>query len=681
LVHFSKTPQEIRRALSVKRLGGICLVNFCAGGETLLAEDVLPVLRVLLEEGHYVMVVTNGTLTKRFEEIAMFPPELLKHLFFKFSFHYLELKRLHWIDRYFANVELMRGAGCSFTIEITPNDEIISCIDEIKTLCMNRLGALCHVTIARNDKTDGIEVLSSKNWEEYQHIWREFNSELFSFKSEIFYKKRNEFCYAGDWSVYINLSTGDMHQCYCGKRLCNIYEDIDKPLTFEAIGNNCTIAHCYNGHAFLTLGDIPELETITYAQTRNRIDVFGREWLQPEVKDFMSQKLKDNNEEYSKNKKRRINWKNRNEKLKSLFLKMPLGKMVRFFWRKLRDIIYSINKYRLKFLQVCHVLRPFLLTYEEFKRIILVGSPLHGNLGDHAISIAERRFFLDQLPGRKVIEVAGEDIRNFLSFIKFGIKKNDIIVITGGGFLGNLWIEEEKMVRDIINNFADNKIIIMPQTIYFTPNESGWKELSQTKKIYEKHSDLNICLRDRKSYNLIKLAMKIKGQVFYVPDIVTYLNEQKDDRKRRNVLFCIRSDKEKVLDDIMVFKLCDYFNKKELAYSFITTVLDKKIFFYERTQILENMLEDFRQSILVLTDRLHAMLFAAITGTPCLAFDNISGKIEGAYEWIQHLDYIKYAGKDGSVYEQIEYLLNIQETQYVNRQLCREFDKILSILS
>ena len=38
-----------------------------------------------------------------------------------------------------------------------------------------------------------------------------------------------------------------------------------KPIRFEAIGCKCTQPHCYNGHAFLTLGDIPELNTPTYA--------------------------------------------------------------------------------------------------------------------------------------------------------------------------------------------------------------------------------------------------------------------------------------------------------------------------------------------------------------------------------------------------------------------------------
>ena len=86
----------------------------------------------------------------------------------------------------------------------------------------------------------------------------------------------------------------------------NIYKNIDKPLNFKALGHNCTLPHCWAGHAFLTLGNIPELDTVTYAETRNRIDSEGRTWLKPQMEQFMKQKLKYNNEEYSFIKKEEI---------------------------------------------------------------------------------------------------------------------------------------------------------------------------------------------------------------------------------------------------------------------------------------------------------------------------------------------------------------------------------------
>ena len=308
IVNFNHTPEEIAGALSQKRLGGSCLINFCAGGETLLSPDVLPVVKALLQEGHYVMIVTNGTVSKRFDELCeIIPGNLRKHLFFKFSFHYLELKRLNWMDRFFDNIKRMIEAGCSFTLEITPSDELIPYIDDVKKICMEKVGAYCHVTIARDDRTKGIVILSDKSFEEYKKIWEIFDSELFSYKSEIFYQKRKEFCYAGDWSVYVNLSSGEVKQCYFGRVLDNIYKNIDKPLNFEAVGCNCKMAHCYNGHAYLAIGDIPELNSPTYAELRNRVTKDGKEWLNPKMKFFMSQKLKDNNEEYSEAKKKEIN--------------------------------------------------------------------------------------------------------------------------------------------------------------------------------------------------------------------------------------------------------------------------------------------------------------------------------------------------------------------------------------
>ena len=63
-----------------------------------------------MEEGHYVMLVTNGSITPRFNEIAQFSKENFKRLFFKFSFHYLELKRLNLMEVFFDNIKKIKDA-------------------------------------------------------------------------------------------------------------------------------------------------------------------------------------------------------------------------------------------------------------------------------------------------------------------------------------------------------------------------------------------------------------------------------------------------------------------------------------------------------------------------------------------------------------------------------------------
>jgi glycerol-3-phosphate cytidylyltransferase len=268
----------------------------------------------LLEEGHYIELVTNGTISKRFDEIINVPSIYLQQLEFKFSFHYLELKRLNLINIFFDNVTKIRNAGCSFTLEITPNDELIEHINDIKALFTDKTLALPHLTIARDDRGINIPVLSKHSFEEYKKIWGIFESDLFDFKTKIFYQKRKEFCYAGEWSLYMNLFTGDVQQCYCGLQLCNLYDALEKPIKYLPIGHNCSLAHCYNGHAYLTTGVIPELDTPTYADMRNRQDKDGKEWLNENYKLFITGKLKDSNTEYSKIEKIFVNIKSKPKK-------------------------------------------------------------------------------------------------------------------------------------------------------------------------------------------------------------------------------------------------------------------------------------------------------------------------------------------------------------------------------
>ena len=304
---FKYSVETVRKALSKERLGGICLINMCAAGETLISTELLGYVRALLEEGHYIMIVTNATISKRFDEIAAFPPELLKRLFFKFSYHYLELKERNILDRFFSNIKKVRDAGASFTLEVTPSDELVPFIEEMNRKAVEELGAVPHVTIARDERNpDILPILTDMSRDEYRKIWGQFDSVMFDYKMTIYEVKREEFCYAGEWSAYLNLGTGNMRQCYRSLITQNIFDAPEKPIRFHPIGRHCMEHHCYNGHSFIVLGDIPELPAPTYAELRNRICVDGSEWLKPEMKSFMSSKLKESNREYTEKEKRTL---------------------------------------------------------------------------------------------------------------------------------------------------------------------------------------------------------------------------------------------------------------------------------------------------------------------------------------------------------------------------------------
>lgn len=297
MVSFQYSPEYIGKALSVKRLGGVCLMNLCGEGETLIPKELPRIIEELLKQGHYLEVVTNGTLTHRFNEIIKMDRILLSRLEFKFSFHYMELNRKKMTDVFFDNINLVKKSGCSFTVEITPHDELIPYIDDIKRFSLKKVGALPHLTVAR-DEANSMRLLTRLSRKEFVDTWNTFESPMFNFKMSTFGVKRKEYCYAGDWVLNVRLDTGNTKQCYCTRFEQNIFENINKPIAFLPIGNNCRLPHCMNSHALLTLGAIPEINGITYADVRNRKCDNGSEWLRPNVKKFFCGKLYESNKQF-----------------------------------------------------------------------------------------------------------------------------------------------------------------------------------------------------------------------------------------------------------------------------------------------------------------------------------------------------------------------------------------------
>ena len=296
---YQYSPEHIAKALSKERLGGCAYINFCAAGETLLAKDIEQYIYVLLKEGHYCEVVSNMTVTKVIDKICEWDSSLLAHLEFKCSFHYLELKKRNQLECFARNVDKCWRAGASTNIEITPHDELIPYIDEVKAFSMRHFGALPHLTIARNDGTEKIEKLTKLSEEEYRKTWETFDSSFWEFKMKIFGEKRNEFCYAGVRLIDIDLSNGYTTQCYCTKFSQNVFEDLNRPIDFIPYGRVCNMPHCFNGHILLTLGCIPDFCETTYAEIRDRVRADGTHWLHKEWFDFVSQKLDETNPEWS----------------------------------------------------------------------------------------------------------------------------------------------------------------------------------------------------------------------------------------------------------------------------------------------------------------------------------------------------------------------------------------------
>lgn len=273
-------------------------------------------------------------------------------------------------------------------------------------------------------------------------------------------------------------------------------------------------------------------------------------------------------------------------------------------------------------------------------RVILVGTPLHGNLGDQAIALSICDYFFHH--NISYAEVNGAVYRKFAFVLNSLIKKTDTICICGGGFLGSLWTEEDDMVTSIIEKFKENKIIIAPQSIFFDKNDI--KRIEKTKRIYCAHKKLALFVREKNSFELCKKLFE-SANIHLVPDIVflfkNYCN-QKIVRSDKKILLCFRLDKERILTEKVELTIKDKIKAFGLECEDSSTIVPYAISSFGRKKEIQKILEKFSSSRLVITDRLHAMLFAYITETPCYVFDNVSHKVSGVYEWIKDCGYIKY---------------------------------------
>ncbi len=323
---------------------------------------------------------------------------------------------------------------------------------------------------------------------------------------------------------------------------------------------------------------------------------------------------------------------------------------------------------------------------KDRKKIIIALAADYGNLGDVAITYAQKKFLTDHFKEYEIVEFFYEDTVKEMKSLKKKISKDDIITIVGGGNLGNLYQEFEDRRKFVIQNFKHNPIISFPQTMDFSSDLIGEKAKEATQKIYHQHPKLLLFAREKKTYDeMINLFHHC--QVEEMPDIVFYLNKFSKETKRENqVILCMRDDKEKAVDSKMVKEIKDLIVEKGYSLDYQNTHIGE-VKVEEREKRLEEIWEKFSQAEFVVTDRLHGMIFCVITKTPCIVFNNTNGKVKSVYDrWIKDLDYIQLIDKEKKEeirqqYKQIERLTN-QKSQYSeNKVLIEQFEKMQKIMN
>lgn len=318
---------------------------------------------------------------------------------------------------------------------------------------------------------------------------------------------------------------------------------------------------------------------------------------------------------------------------------------------------------------------------DHSQTVYLVGTPDHSNLGDHAIAEATMEFLKNEVGNYQITEITLDMYIRHFRCIKRFINKKDIILLNGGGSMGVEWFFFEELIRLFIKKLPDNKIIIMPQTVYYGDSRHGKRQFEKSREIYSSHCDLHIFAREKYSYEIMKKAY-FKNKVYLLPDTVLYLDRSLPRYERNGILLCFRRDVEKNLTDVQGKEIVQYCSKYTDSISYTDTVTSsRKLYTYQRAKELEKKFTEFKRAQLVITDRLHGMIFCAITGTPCIALNNYNYKVKGVYEWLRNLDYVRFLEDHRDINKNIPELISMRNCYYNNKINKARFSVISELLN
>ena len=292
--------------------------------------------------------------------------------------------------------------------------------------------------------------------------------------------------------------------------------------------------------------------------------------------------------------------------------------------------------------------------------------PMHLNVGDLLIYAGTEAFFKEY----KINIRLRRCLQTFdINEVKRNITKNTTIICHGGGNLGDLYPLLQKLREELVINFPNNRIILLPQTGYF----SNQDEMKKSAAIFSAHKDCHLFARDLPTLELLK---NFSDKVILCPDMAHQLYgefplKNKVESLEKNKLYFLRKDieasqLEKNIESTLsasavVKDWDDIVTSNDIMYARIYSKLARisnishlSIFkdkindlWYKHTlNIIERARNEFMKYDLVVTSRLHGHIFSCLLGIPNQVCDNSYGKNLGYYnQWTKDIDYAeKYQG-------------------------------------
>lgn len=289
---------------------------------------------------------------------------------------------------------------------------------------------------------------------------------------------------------------------------------------------------------------------------------------------------------------------------------------------------------------------------------VFLDLPYYPNIGDVLIWEATIQL-LKKIPHRCLYSCSIETYR------KPKIKKNTILLFSGGGNFGDLWETHQEFRHIVMTDFPENPIVQLPQSVWFEDPAAMLLDV----QYYQKHrAPVTICLRDQQSFDTIyKNYANVRALL--LPDLVLALDIDKVLRRNKlsisegtGTLFFRRDDKELFDKKIDVsfdacgdwpcrhytlkwirsyYKLAEQLDKMRVPQKIRMKITELYYRYIIKDAYLRNGIRFLMPFRTIYATRLHAAILGVLLEKQVFLIDNSYHKNKGVFDlWLNKMNNI-----------------------------------------